>query len=76
MKAIGYARGNLYSCRYSNTYSVVISAPDLKTAREAFVIYLKNNHQLEPYSNSIKVKRLKFAEGRVLLWAQVDVTQT
>jgi len=74
MRAIGYARAGLFSCRYANTYSVVICAPDQQTARETFVLYLGNNHQT-PYSNRIKIKRLKLGEDRPLLWAQVDVLE-
>jgi len=74
MRAIGYARAGLFSCKYANVYSVIICAPDIKTAKEAFLLYLKNNEQrTNPGSGKIKIRRLKLGEDRPLLWAQVDV---
>lgn len=73
MKAIGYAGAQLFRCRYSNIYSVVIAAPDHKTAKEAFVLWMNDRSYKDViYTSKISVKSIKKPE---ILWAQVDMTQ-
>lgn len=75
MKAIGFAYGRLYGCT-AGPYSVVICAPDIKTARQAFIIWLENTHGEGNYHDSVKLKSARTLGNRPLLWAQVDVTAT
>lgn len=73
VKAIGYAGGRLFGCTY-NGYSVVICAPDEKTAREAFVFFLNDRHHTDTiYTSGVKIKPAKTLGARPLFWAQVDV---
>lgn len=71
MKAIGFAYGHLYGCR-AGPYSVVVAAPDRKTATEAFESFLKVQ-KYELGSTNMSIKITKQIGARPLLWAQVDV---
>jgi hypothetical protein len=74
MKSIGYAGGRLYGCK-AGPYSVVVAAPDRKTAVEAFQLFLRDrNHNA--HLEGISVKPAKTLGNRPLFWAQVDVTQS
>ena len=75
MKAIGFAGAQLYRCRYINIYSVIICAPDSKTAREAFVLWLNTKgHENAIYSSRLSVRMVTPYGDTPILWAQVDVT--
>lgn len=76
MKTIGYAGAQLWGCKYG-PYSVVVCAPDQRTARDAFIAFMKNHdheHPYTPHSGTIVMRRTKSVGNRPLLWAQVDVT--
>lgn len=76
MKAIGYAGAQLYGCSYGG-YSVVICAPDQKTAREAFILFLNDRHHTDTiYSDGVKIRPTKTVRERPLFWALVDVKST
>ena len=72
MEAIGFAYGKLYGCK-AGPYSVVVCAPDRKTAKEAFAIFLRN--QRYDGVATIATNLTKQLGNRPLLWAQVDVTR-
>jgi hypothetical protein len=79
MKAIGWTAGWLYGIK-QGPYSVVVAAPNRKTAEEAFDLWLEDR-DISPSSRGVlnqsnrHVKSTKTVGARPLLWAQVDVTE-
>lgn len=77
MKTIGYAHGSLYRVK-QGPLSIVVAAPDRKTAEVAFDIWLKDRSESTQRTAEDRRKTIKrvrsVPEGTVLLWALVDVT--
>lgn len=74
MKSIGYAGASLFRCKYGNTYSLVMAAPDQKTAREAFILFLNDRgHKDTLYSHRLTVKATRTVGKSDIFWAQVDM---
>jgi len=48
---------NLYSCRYANTYYVVVAAVDLASAKAAFVGWLREQHGVDVDGARVSVRR-------------------
>lgn len=71
MKAFGYAGAQLYGMR-QGPYSVVVCAPNRKTAEEAFNKFLESRRGSFGQSRTIRVT--KSLNDRPLLWAAVDVS--
>lgn len=73
MKTIGFAHGKLYRCSYG-AHTVVVAAPDRKTAVGAFEMFLHERGVHPQNTSVIRAKPAKTIGQAPLLWAQVDVT--
>lgn len=74
MKAIGYAGAQLFALKYKQ-YSVVICAPDRRTAIEAFELFLRDRDvPISSIWRPDKVDQAKTLGNRPLFWAHVDVS--